>query len=86
MVNFLFCLQLQQVPDPFLRPELIDRLAAMLNFNLQQLCGPKCNNFKGIESVAGLLLQDIRTVELQKDSVTDSLELCQKLENIRKGH
>jgi len=36
----------QQVPDPFLRPELIDRLAAMLNFNLQQLCGPKCNNFK----------------------------------------
>ena len=38
---------MQQVPDPFLRPELIDRLAAMLNFNLQQLCGPKCNNFKG---------------------------------------
>ena len=23
-----------------------DRLAAMLNFNLQQLCGPKCNNLK----------------------------------------
>ena len=37
----------QHVPDPFLRPELIDRLAAMLNFNLQQLCGPKCKHFKG---------------------------------------
>ncbi len=23
-----------------------DRLAAMLNFNLQQLCGPKCKNLK----------------------------------------
>ncbi len=38
----------QHVPDPFLRAELIDRLAAMLNFNLQQLCGPKCKHFKGI--------------------------------------
>lgn len=37
----------QRVPEPFLRPELIDRLAAMLNFNLQQLCGPKCKHFKG---------------------------------------
>ena len=37
----------QHVPDPFLRPELIDRLAAMLNFNLQQLCGPKFKHFKG---------------------------------------
>ena len=35
-----------RVPEPFLRPELVDRLAAMLNFNLQQLCGPKCKNFK----------------------------------------
>jgi ubiquitin conjugation factor E4 B len=23
---------------------LVDRLAAMLNFNLQQLCGPRCKN------------------------------------------
>ena len=23
-----------------------ERLAAMLNFNLQQLCGPKCSNLK----------------------------------------
>lgn len=32
--------------EPFLRPELVDRLASMLNFNLQQLCGPKCNDLK----------------------------------------
>ncbi|XP_029835041.3 ubiquitin conjugation factor E4 B isoform X1 [Ixodes scapularis] len=34
------------VPEPFLRPELVDRLAAMLNFNLQQLCGPRCKDLK----------------------------------------
>ncbi|XP_063243821.1 ubiquitin conjugation factor E4 B [Bacillus rossius redtenbacheri] len=34
------------IREPFLRPELVDRLAAMLNFNLQQLCGPKCKNLK----------------------------------------
>lgn len=36
----------RHVQGPFLRPELIDRIAAMLNFNLQQLCGPKCRNLK----------------------------------------
>ena len=34
------------IKEPFLRPELADRLCAMLNFNLQQLCGPKCKNLK----------------------------------------
>ncbi|XP_061379207.1 ubiquitin conjugation factor E4 B [Danaus plexippus] len=34
------------IKEPFLRAELVDRLASMLNFNLQQLCGPKCNNLK----------------------------------------
>ncbi|XP_067945570.1 ubiquitin conjugation factor E4 B-like [Watersipora subatra] len=29
---------------PFLTQELADRLAAMLNFNVKQLCGPKCKN------------------------------------------
>ena len=32
----------QDIVEPFLRPELADRLAAMLNFNLKQLCGSKC--------------------------------------------
>ncbi|KAL3273001.1 hypothetical protein HHI36_014457 [Cryptolaemus montrouzieri] len=34
------------IKEPFLRPELVERLASMLNFNLQQLCGPKCKNLK----------------------------------------
>ncbi|KAK6628131.1 hypothetical protein RUM44_010614 [Polyplax serrata] len=34
------------IKGPFLRPELADRLSAMLNFNLKQLCGPKCKNLK----------------------------------------
>lgn len=34
------------IQEPFLRPELVDRLTSMLNFNLHQLCGPKCNNLK----------------------------------------
>jgi len=34
------------IKEPFLRKELVDRLSSMLNFNLQQLCGPKCINLK----------------------------------------
>lgn len=34
------------IKEPFLRPELIDRLASMLNFNLRQLCGPKCHDLR----------------------------------------
>ncbi|KAJ8974712.1 hypothetical protein NQ317_000378, partial [Molorchus minor] len=32
------------IKEPFLRPELVDRLASMLNFNLQQLCGRNVRN------------------------------------------
>lgn len=42
MFNYLT----EKIQEPFLIPELADRLAAMLNFNLQQLCGPKCNNLR----------------------------------------
>ncbi|XP_037957419.1 ubiquitin conjugation factor E4 B [Teleopsis dalmanni] len=34
------------IKEPFMRNELVDRLSSMLNFNLQQLCGPKCNDLK----------------------------------------
>uniref|UniRef100_A0A336M9J2 Ubiquitin conjugation factor E4 B n=1 Tax=Culicoides sonorensis TaxID=179676 RepID=A0A336M9J2_CULSO len=34
------------IKEPFLRPELVDRLTSMLNYNLRQLCGPKCSNLK----------------------------------------
>ncbi|XP_064611043.1 ubiquitin conjugation factor E4 B-like [Liolophura sinensis] len=36
----------EKIKQPFFSPALADRLAAMLNFNLQQLCGPKCKNLK----------------------------------------
>jgi len=36
----------EEIREPFLRPELVDRLSAMLNFNLTQLCGSKCMNLK----------------------------------------
>lgn len=34
------------IKEPFLRPELIDRLCSMLNFNMKQLFGEKCNTLK----------------------------------------
>ncbi|KAJ1770468.1 Ubiquitin conjugation factor E4 [Coemansia sp. RSA 1813] len=34
------------VPKPFQAPEVVTRLAAMLNYNLQQLAGPKCSNLR----------------------------------------
>ncbi|XP_005986019.1 ubiquitin conjugation factor E4 B isoform X1 [Latimeria chalumnae] len=42
----MFHILTKQVQKPFLRPELGPRLATMLNFNLQQLCGPKCRDLK----------------------------------------
>ncbi|XP_056304910.1 ubiquitin conjugation factor E4 B isoform X3 [Danio aesculapii] len=42
----MFHMLTKQVQKPFLRPELGPRLAAMLNYNLQQLCGPKCRDLK----------------------------------------
>ena len=35
-----------EIVEPFLRPEIIDRLAAMLDYNLVQLVGPKCTELK----------------------------------------
>ncbi len=35
-----------EVKEPFLRPDICSRVAVMLNFNLQQLCGPKCRDLK----------------------------------------
>jgi ubiquitin conjugation factor E4 B len=35
-----------EVVDPFMSPEIVDRLAAMLDYNLAQLVGPKCTELK----------------------------------------
>lgn len=42
-VSMLFHLT-SEIRAPFLRPEIVDKLAAMLNFNLVQLCGPRCSS------------------------------------------
>ncbi|XP_047740861.1 ubiquitin conjugation factor E4 B isoform X3 [Hyalella azteca] len=36
----------KEIPKPFVRPELGDRLAAMLDYNLTQLAGQKCRDLK----------------------------------------
>lgn len=36
----------QAVPRAFVTPELVDRLAAMLDYNLEALVGPKCRELK----------------------------------------
>ena len=41
-----FHLLTRHIREPFLRPEMAPRVASMLNFNLQQLCGPKCRDLK----------------------------------------
>ncbi|KAK4538435.1 hypothetical protein CDCA_CDCA17G4460 [Cyanidium caldarium] len=34
----------EQIRQPFLRPELLDRTTQMLNYFLVELCGPRCEN------------------------------------------
>jgi ubiquitin conjugation factor E4 B len=36
----------KDVPQPFLRPEMRDRVASMLNYFLVELAGPKCQNLR----------------------------------------
>jgi ubiquitin conjugation factor E4 B len=33
-----------ETKEPFMMPEIVDRLAAMLDYNLDALVGPRCNN------------------------------------------
>ncbi|KAM9915249.1 hypothetical protein OXX80_014194, partial [Metschnikowia pulcherrima] len=42
----LFKLFTEQVPEGFTIPELVDRLAGMLDYNLSLMVGPKCSNLK----------------------------------------
>lgn len=35
-----------EVVEPFMVTEVVDRLAAMLDYNLAQLVGPKCTELK----------------------------------------
>lgn len=42
----LFKLFTKEVPKGFMLPELVDRLAAMLDYNLEAMVGPKASNLK----------------------------------------
>ncbi|KAK9722707.1 Ubiquitin conjugation factor E4 [Basidiobolus ranarum] len=44
-VNML-CYLTESIVDPFMTPEIVDRLAAMLNYNLNSMVGPKCTELK----------------------------------------
>nr|VZI35463.1 unnamed protein product [Spirometra erinaceieuropaei] len=44
-VKLLFHLTMD-IKEPFLRPEIIGKLAAMLDYNMVQLCGPQCSSLK----------------------------------------
>lgn len=36
----------KEIAEPFMVDEIVDRLAAMLDYNLSQLVGPKCTELK----------------------------------------
>jgi len=38
-----------QIIQPFMEPEIVERLAAMMNYNLTALVGPKCTDLKVID-------------------------------------
>lgn len=42
----LFELYSQDIPNAFVTPEIVDRLASMLDHNLESLVGPKCGKLK----------------------------------------
>lgn len=42
----MFSYLTKDAKDAFLVPEIVDKLAAMLNYNLAQLCGPRCIELK----------------------------------------
>ena len=43
---FKYLTSCKEMIEPFMAPEVVDRLAAMLNFNLVALCGPRCSELK----------------------------------------
>ena len=45
----LFKLFTEEVPSGFVLPEIVDRLAGMLDYNLSIMVGPKCSNLKVAE-------------------------------------
>ncbi|KAM0732007.1 Ubiquitin conjugation factor E4 B [Formica fusca] len=77
------------IKEPFLRPELVGQLCAMLNFNLQQLCGSKYKNLRKLEKYGWqprMLLSQLVDIYLHLDCdnfaaalASDELLFCNEL-------
>lgn len=66
------------IDEPFLNEVVVDRLVTMLDYNLKQLCGSKCNNLKVKEPEKygwnpKQLLSDLIDIYLHLDSPNDKL-------------
>ncbi|CAD5121237.1 DgyrCDS9770 [Dimorphilus gyrociliatus] len=66
------------IVEPFLNEVVVDRLVTMLDFNLKQLCGSKCNNLKVKEPEKygwnpKQLLSDLIDIYLHLDTKNDKL-------------
>ncbi|CAG8536201.1 5268_t:CDS:10 [Dentiscutata heterogama] len=65
-----------EVADPFLTPQMVDRLAAMLDYNLKSLVGPKCTELK----VRNPETYSFKPKELLSQLVNIYLNLCKHKE------
>lgn len=45
-----------QTIQPFMEPEIVERLAAMMDYNLTALVGPKCTELKVINKIMNIKL------------------------------
>src|SRR5581483_8930761 len=65
--------------EPFLTPQIVDRLAAMLDYNLMTLVGPKCKELK----VENPEKYRFNPRELLSNILDVFLHLCQRIEFIQ---
>ncbi|CAG8451055.1 10824_t:CDS:2 [Racocetra fulgida] len=68
-----------EVADPFLTPQMVERLAAMLDYNLKSLVGPKCTELK----VRNPETYSFRPKDLLSQLVNIYLNLCKHKEFIQ---
>lgn len=68
-----------QAKAPFMAPEIVDRLAAMMNYNLDALAGPKCSNLK----VENMEKYRFEPKQLLRDIITIYINLSDQPEFVR---
>ncbi|KIO29369.1 hypothetical protein M407DRAFT_70531 [Tulasnella calospora MUT 4182] len=68
-----------QAKAPFMAPEIVDRLAAMMNYNLDALVGSKCSNLK----VENMEKYRFEPKQLLRDIITIYINLSDQPEFVR---